>query len=56
MYIWMNVYLDKRSNKILPFALKNPGVVRDSEQNRKIYLTDMFFYNIGCFTFMDHEN
>ena len=48
--------MDKMNNKIIPFALKNPGIVRDHDQNQQIYLIDMFFYSIGCFTFMSHDN
>jgi len=33
--------------------LKNPGIVRDRDQNQKIYIIDVF-YSIGCFTFMSH--
>ncbi len=51
-----NVYWDIKSNKILPFALKNPGIVRDRDQDQKIYLTDIIYYSFGCFTFMSHDN
>ena len=59
----LNVYLDKINNKLIPFrlSLKNPGILkdrdlRDRDQNQNIYLIDMFFYSVGCFTFMSHDN
>lgn len=41
-------------------SLKNPGIVnRGFVRNRnqyKIYLSDMIYYSIGCFTFMSRDN
>lgn len=50
-----NVSWDKSSNKIIPFilSLKNPGVVKESDQNKKVSLIDLFYYSMGAFTFMN---
>lgn len=53
----LNVRLLKRSHKIIPFrlVLTNPGIIRVDDPNQKANIIDMFFYSIGCFTFMSHD-
>lgn len=49
-----NVLFERSSNKIIPFKLflKNPGIIKECNQNQKTSVLDLFYYSIGVFTFI----
>lgn len=52
--LFINISLNKSSNKIMPFklSLKSPGIVKESDPSYKASPLDLFYYSIGVFTFI----
>lgn len=54
----LNLSLEKRNNKIFPFKLflKDPGILKSSDESQKASASDIFYFSVCTFTFISQGN